>query len=219
MRARLSSFLESGAELLAAEAGLLESGAALLDTGSRRASRSAAPWSWSAPGRRRRRGRRGSGRFVLPSRRPVARQLPFGVQPDWSAWRPAVAWAALVGLPSIASRHSRASIASYRSTGSIASVWSVGSVLSAASFLSAGSMLSIGSAGSVLSIGSSGSILSIGSSGSILSCGSAGSVAGMGAAGRPEVAAPGPDPAVVRRIGGLLAVAAIVAAPFGRPAA
>lgn len=200
MRSRLSSLLESGVESYA-RAALDLPDLAWPDV---RSPRRAGPTrSWSSLRRR-----------PSPSTR-----FAFRPAPTRSTWRPFLGWAALVALPSIASRDSRASVGSYRSTASIGSAWSVGSVLSVASFLSAGSFLSVGSAGSILSIGSSGSILSIGSSGSILSLASSGALAGRGSAHGDERGDAGPDPAVVRRISGLLAMAAIVSAPFTRRAA
>jgi hypothetical protein len=116
---------------------------------------------------------------------------------------------------SLRSRRSVASVASYRSVGSVASAWSIGSVFSAASALSAGSLGSLASTGSILSVASSGSILSIGSSGGVLSLGGrrrgARDTGGTGGAGPPVDA--------VRQISGLLALTAVVAAPWSRHAA
>lgn len=111
---------------------------------------------------------------------------------------------------SVRSERSRWSVLSTRSFGSVASAGSVLSLGSAGSVLSAGSLLSIGSVGSILSIGSAGSILSIGSAGGFCTTGARQARATESAADVTVV--PG---AVVRRISGLLAVAAIVAAPFG----
>jgi hypothetical protein len=94
------------------------------------------------------------------------------------------------------------------------SAFSAGSVLSFASLLSVGSLASISSSGSVLSIASSGSILSIGGSGGCVQIGTR----SLGASGEAANHAAAAE-ANIRRISGLLAVAAIASAPFSRSAA
>lgn len=91
-------------------------------------------------------------------------------------------------------------------------------MLSAGSALSVASLGSLASSGSILSIGSAGSILSVGSSGAILALGPI-SLLGARDERSGDAGTPGPDPAVIRRISGLLAVAAIACAPFTRRAA
>jgi hypothetical protein len=115
---------------------------------------------------------------------------------------------------SVRSARSRWSVRSTRSLGSVVSAGSVLSIFSAGSVLSAGSLLSIGSVGSVLSIGSAGSILSIGAAGGFCTTG-----ARQARAAESAGTATVDSGAVVRRISGLLAFAAIAAAPFGRRSA
>jgi hypothetical protein len=143
---------------------------------------------------------------AVPQRFRGRRPEPPSRLPEWAR-------ALITTPPSIQSDHSAYSIWSHTSIGSVASAFSLGSVMSAGSALSVGSLASIGSAGSILSIGSSGSILSIGASGGFLQ---------VGGGHRSHEAAPPDAPvaeATVRKLSGFLAVAAIVSAPFSRPAA
>jgi hypothetical protein len=131
------------------------------------------------------------------------------------AARIALAEAVRIGVDrSLRSRRSVASVASYRSVGSVASAWSVASVFSAASALSAGSLGSLASSGSILSVASTGSILSIGSSGGVLSLGGRRGSRGTGGTGGA-----GPSVDAARQVSGLLALTAVVAAPWSRRAA
>jgi hypothetical protein len=143
---------------------------------------------------------------VVPGRLRRRRREPSVAVPEWAR--------VLVTAPAaVLSDRSAYSVMSHRSIGSIASAFSAGSVMSAGSLLSVGSLASIASSGSILSIASSGSILSIGASGGFLRVG------GGRAEGDATASGPAVSEATVRRLSGLLALSAIVSAPFARRAA
>ena len=154
------------------------------------------------------------GRVRGRARRAETSRVPATV---WEATREIVTDIAAAELRelgrelSVQSHSSWFSIFAHQSLASVGSAWSA---------LSVGSVGSLGSVGSICSVGAAGSILSIGSSGSILSIGSAGGFLSIGSSGETPWSdeAPTVDATVVRNISGLLAVAAVVAAPFSRSA-